>query len=1731
MGNTRCLSQTTRTVAASLVVMLLLGLLTFTNAVTTAVPASAAVSGACSLAQNGSFETPNIQDPDNPTAGDAYINGYNMFRTGQPTMSGWSTVAGTVDILRYYNNASDGDQSIDLWGTAPATMEQTFAGLVPGVQYTFSIDYSGLEAGSSRGSVLLSQGGPFTSLASLSPSTNGVLNGSSGLPGTRQYTVTWQTFTHTFTATGTSVTIQLQNQTAPAAQNTGLFVDNFLFGSDDPCQDFGDAPTGTLQADGGPSHIVPGIDLVAGTAPLMLGHTIDLEDDGQPNAAATGDGADEDGITGPVTLNPGATGMTLPVSLTNSSGAAATLYGWIDANDNGSFEANEFTSVSVAAGATSASLDFSGLAAFQDGATPAIRLRLTTDQLLDDPNTPAVDERALGAASDGEVEDYLARVATLVPVSCAAPFVESFGAGTGYGSPLPSGQTTYIYEGSAAVNDGEYALLSALPGAAGGWWHTASDHTIGDTNGRMMVINASFSPGLFFQRTFTGLVPGTTYDFAAWITNANNIGSPILPNVKFRVVDPATDLVLSELDTGNIAATSSLEWQRFALQFAASQSTVRLELMNTAPGGSGNDLAIDDISFMPTCEFGDAPDSYGTLISSDGAAHVASGPTLGTLRDIEPDGQPAATATGDGTDEDGIAAPIVITRGQASTVSVSATNDSDVDVTLAGWMDLNGDGAFQTAERVTATVPANSGTNSYQLIFPGGTTRADTYSRFRIFSEVIGDPQATGSAAGGEVEDYAVTVLNPALSVGKTSDATADTRPGDVVTYTVTATNTGTGDYTAGTPATLTDDLSGVLDDAEFNNDATVSFSDGSTSAQPALTGTSLTWSGPLKVGETATITYTVRLQPGGDGQVSNSACVPDAEADGSACADTGTELPRLTITKTADTTDLPVDGGIVTYTVTVTNAGPGDFTAAAPGTASDNLSNVLDDAAYNNDATASAGTVSFDSGAQELNWFGALAAGGTATITYSVTYDSTGGDQSLVNVACVPAELALDAVEPCRSVRIPGSALQTRKSVDPASGTSVVAGQAVTYTLHFENTGQAAATVDEFDDASGVLDDATITAGPAASNPALTAMVNGSQIDITGSVPAGATYTITYTVTVNEFAQQADHVLANVLGGDDNCLPNDATCRTTNPVRHISLTKSTSTAAPVNTGGTMTYTVTVTNDGAADYPADAPAAAVDDLTGVLDDAAFNNDATATTGQLSYTAPALNWTGALGIGQSATITYTVTVTNSGDHSLSNTAQASCTAPEICDPPVNVITLLPHVVPSKSSDPATGTGVNAGQVITYTLSFTNDGQEAGPVDSTDNLADVLDDATVTSEPVTSVPAITAVRTGDQIRTTGMIQPGQTVTVTYQVTINPDGQRGNNNARNVLTPDVPTCLVAADCPPPVTGHSIGELDAWKTVDPVSGTAVQPGKVMTYTLHFQNTGTADVAVNKDDVLTQVLDDATISGAPVSSHPALTLTPVADGRFTMTGSLAPGQLVTVSYAVTVNPDGERGDDRLGNFLVNEGDEPPSECVATNAERPACTLSYVSNIVVTKTADPGSGTKVLDGQDVTYTVTFTNASTNEAAADAAIAYTDHMKDVLDDATLKTGPNSTSNGVSAITSGETILFTGALASGDTAKVTYTVTVKPYAQGGNHSLGNVVAATGEEPICAAGSPLCTDNPIDSPIVPVIPPGADLADTGAEAVGALLLLGALLMAAGGSLIFIRRKAGHEEGGTVL
>src|SRR5699024_460185 len=131
------------------------------------------------------------------------------------------------------------------------------------------------------------------------------------------------------------------------------------------------------------------------------------------------------------------------------------------------------------------------------------------------------------------------------------------------------------------------------------------------------------------------------------------------------------------------------------------------------------------------------------------------------------------------------------------------------------------------------------------------------------------------------------------------------------------------------------------------------------------------------------------------------------------------------------------------------------------------------------------------------------------------------------------------------------------------------------------------------------------------------------------------------------------------------------------------------------------------------------------------------------------------------------------------------------------------------------------------------------------------------------------------------------------------------------------------------------------------------------------------------------------------------------------------------------------------------------------------------------KSSDPESGTQVDPDEQISYTLTFTNHSANAEAEAAQIDYTDHMAGVLDDADLTAGPSTSNENLTAVTEGDTIRVTGSVPSGANYTVTYTVTVKEYSDQGDHQLENVVAITGEEPVCVPDSLLCTDHEATPP----------------------------------------------------
>ncbi len=170
-----------------------------------------------------------------------------------------------------------------------------------------------------------------------------------------------------------------------------------------------------------------------------------------------------------------------------------------------------------------------------------------------------------------------------------------FGNGTGSSTFTPP--PGYIYTSSSCPNDGYYTITTNTSGCFGNSWHTVNtDHT---GNGAFMLVNASNLPSDFFLTTLNGLCPNTTYEFSAWIMNVLVPGG-IDPNLTFTI-ETSTGTILNSFNTGNIQRSATPTWLPFRFYFSTSSSisSVVLRIRNNAPGGAGNDLALDDISFRP----------------------------------------------------------------------------------------------------------------------------------------------------------------------------------------------------------------------------------------------------------------------------------------------------------------------------------------------------------------------------------------------------------------------------------------------------------------------------------------------------------------------------------------------------------------------------------------------------------------------------------------------------------------------------------------------------------------------------------------------------------------------------------------------------------------------------------------------------------------------------------------------------------------------------------------------------------------------------------------------------------------------------------------------------------------------------------------------------------------------------------------------------------------------------
>lgn len=183
--------------------------------------------------------------------------------------------------------------------------------------------------------------------------------------------------------------------------------------------------------------------------------------------------------------------------------------------------------------------------------------------------------------------------------------------------------TTYCYEdGSGGVdtpecpnlsttdlNDGKYTVgpSAQIASWAASYWYTGPDHT-GNPNGRMALFNASYEPGIFYTATISGALPNIPITYSFWVinldrTNAPGIATRLRPDVRVEFRD-MSDNLLTAINTGDIAPTNPAnptgDWYNFTANLNLNVTAFKVIFINNETGGTGNDLALDDIVISQT---------------------------------------------------------------------------------------------------------------------------------------------------------------------------------------------------------------------------------------------------------------------------------------------------------------------------------------------------------------------------------------------------------------------------------------------------------------------------------------------------------------------------------------------------------------------------------------------------------------------------------------------------------------------------------------------------------------------------------------------------------------------------------------------------------------------------------------------------------------------------------------------------------------------------------------------------------------------------------------------------------------------------------------------------------------------------------------------------------------------------------------------------------------------------
>lgn len=310
------------------------------------------------------------------------------------------------------------------------------------------------------------------------------------------------------------------------------------------------------------------------------------------------------------------------------------------------------------------------------------------------------------------------------PTVDAIIFTEDFGTANGTRAETPF--TNYLFEdgtGSAGADsnlqDGEYTIFEDIEATAA-WasdiWQNLGDHSTG--NDRMAIFNANNAPGLeFYRRPLTQVVAGVPLTVSLWAMNIDidipSSNGRNLPDLTITIEQGGT--AVFTFNTGPIgreALGDPAAWKNFTGTFTPSSSnTLELVIVNNAPGGGGNDLALDDIVLsQPFCDNdGDGiPNDKDLDADNDGIPDAVEAQATDSY--IAPGAIDATTGIpAFGADIDGLdTLENTDNNGLPDYLDLDSDNDGIFDIEESDNLSLDTDGDGRTNENVGANGLTNS---------------------------------------------------------------------------------------------------------------------------------------------------------------------------------------------------------------------------------------------------------------------------------------------------------------------------------------------------------------------------------------------------------------------------------------------------------------------------------------------------------------------------------------------------------------------------------------------------------------------------------------------------------------------------------------------------------------------------------------------------------------------------------------------------------------------------------------------------------------------------------------------------------------------------------------------------------------------------------------------------------------------------------------------------------------